>query len=71
MNGQSVTDLQNIRQVIVDQNIKIDDLQFLVGSDGRVVVADPLKVFTGIKPSPNNLRTIDLLIQQAKKNGAP
>jgi len=62
LNGQSVTDLQNIRQVMVDQNVKIDDFQFLVGKDGRVVVADPLKVFTGVKPSPNNIRTIDLLI---------
>ncbi len=70
LNNQSVTDLQNIRQTMVDQNVKIDDLQFLIGKDGRVVVADPLKVFTGVKPSPNNLRTIDLLIQQARKSGA-
>ncbi|WGG52841.1 hemagglutinin repeat-containing protein [Rugamonas sp. DEMB1] len=69
LNSQSVTDLQNIKQTMIDKNIKIDDLQFLIGYDGRVVVADPLKVFSNIKPSPNNLRTIDLLIQQAKKNG--
>lgn len=36
----------------------------------RVVVADPLKVEVGkkFKPSTNNLRMIDFLIESAKKN---
>lgn len=47
--------------------IAINDLQFLLTKDGHVVVADPLKVFTGIKPSPNNIRMFDLLIKAVKK----
>jgi hypothetical protein len=69
LNDQSIADLQEIRQVMVDKGVKIDDLQFLIRKDGGAVIADPLKVFTGVRPSPVNLKTIDLLIQQAKING--
>jgi hypothetical protein len=67
LNEQSVADLQKIRQTLVDKNIKIDDLQFLIGKDGHVVVSDPLEVYEGTKPSQNNLKMIDLLIQKAKE----
>lgn len=53
---------------MINSKIKVDDLQFLIGRDGRAVVADPLKVTVGVAPSPNNLRMIDLLIQQGKKS---
>ncbi|WP_206744485.1 hypothetical protein [Rhodoferax antarcticus] len=69
LNAQSVSDLQNIRNTMVTNNVQINDLQFLIGKDGRVVVADPLKVNINTPPSNNNLRMIDLLIQAAKKNG--
>jgi RHS repeat-associated protein len=68
LNQNSINDLTSIRKLMVDNKIKIDDLQFLISSDGKVVVADPLKVVTGEKPSKNNLRMIDLLIQSAKEN---
>jgi filamentous hemagglutinin len=67
LNQRSVSDLQGIRQTMVDSKIKVDDLQFLIGRDGRVVVADPLRVQVGVAPSKNNLRMIDLLIQQGQK----
>lgn len=69
LNAQSVSDLQNIRNTMVTKNVQINDLQFLIGNDGRVVVADPLKVNPNTPPSNNNLRMIDLLIEAAKKNG--
>ena len=65
LNQQSVTDLQDIR----DNNIQINDLQFLIGNECRVVVADPLAVNFNTMPSKNNLRMIDLLMQAAQKNG--
>ena len=69
LNAQSVTDLQNIRNTMVNNSIQINDLQFLISNEGRVVVADPLAVNLNKAPSNNNLRMIDLLIQSAKKNG--
>ena len=53
--------------MLVTKNVKIDDLQFLIGSDGSIVIADPLKVQVG-EPSKNNLRMIELLIQVAQGN---
>jgi hypothetical protein len=52
---------------MIEKKVKIDDLQFLIGKDGRVVIADPLSVNVGVKPSPTNLRTIDKLIEAASK----
>jgi hypothetical protein len=69
LNKQSVSDLQAIRDTMVNGKIQINDLQFLIGNQGRVVVADPLAVNFGTKPSANNLRMIDLLLQSARKNG--
>jgi hypothetical protein len=68
LNSQSVADLEKIRQTMIDKNIKIDDLQFLIGKNGEIVVADPLKIYQGAAPSKNNLRMIQLLIEQARKN---
>ncbi|GIO86796.1 hypothetical protein J25TS5_37280 [Paenibacillus faecis] len=70
LNQQSIEDLTSIRRIMVEKKIKIEDLQFLIGKDGRVVVSDLLNVEAGkkVKPSKNNLRMIDLLIESAKKN---
>jgi hypothetical protein len=67
LNDKSASDLRLIRQTIVTKNVKIDDLQFLIGRDGRIVISDPLAVKPG-SPSRNNLQIIDKLIQQAEKN---
>ncbi len=67
LNERSVSDLKAIRQTMVDGDIRINDLQFLIAKDGRVVISDPLDVKVGVPPSYNNLRMIDLLIQQAQK----
>ena len=67
LNDRSISDLKFIRRTLIEKNVKIDDLQFLIGSDGRVVIADPLDVFEDTSPSPTNLRTIDKLIEAASK----
>ncbi len=69
LNQQSISDLKGIRDKLVNNNIQINDLQFLISNEGRVVVADPLAVNFNATPSKNNLRMIDLLIQAAQKNG--
>ncbi|KQZ29308.1 hypothetical protein [Duganella sp. Root1480D1] len=69
LNEQSIADLQGIRNTMVNNKVQINDLQFLISNEGRVVVADPLAVNLNTLPSKNNLRMIDLLIQSAKKNG--
>lgn len=67
LNERSVRDLKDIRNKMVNQKIKIDDLQFLIGKDGRVVISDPIKVHTRTKPSKNNMDMINLLIKIAEK----
>jgi filamentous hemagglutinin len=68
LNQRSVEDLTAIRKTLVEKQIKVNDLQFLIGKDGRVVLSDPLDVVIGAKPSKNNLKMIDLLIKSAKGN---
>ncbi len=68
LNGNSVRDLQAIRTRMVDKKISVNDLQFLISKDGHVVIADPIDVYTRTKPSKPSLRTIDLLIIEARKN---
>jgi len=69
LNQQSISDLQSIRNTMVAKKIQINDLQFLIGNDGRVVVADPLRVNFNTPPSKSNLRMIDLLLKAAQDNG--
>ena len=64
LSSKSVMDLQNIRSLLMDKNIGVNDLQFLIGKDGRVVVNDPMSVTNSVKPS--NLQLIDRLILIAK-----
>jgi len=68
LNQNSINDLQNIKQTMVNGKIKIDDLQFLIKEDGHIVIADPLKVTVGEIPSKNNIRMIDILVEAAKSN---
>jgi RHS repeat-associated protein len=65
LNQKSVQDLKTIKQMMQDKNIRINDLQFLIGQDGRIVIADPIDVIIGMPPSSNNLRTINKLIRVA------
>lgn len=68
LNQRSVDDLASIRNTLVEKQVKVNDLQFLIGNNGRVVIADPLDVVVGANPSKNNLRMIDLLIKSAQGN---
>jgi len=70
LNERSLADLERIKATLTGKPIKINDLQFLIGSDGSVVVADPLDVVVGEAPSKNNTRMIDLLMDVARKNVA-
>ncbi len=52
LNEQSIRDLEEIRATLAAKNIVVRDLQFLVDKDGRVVVADPLRIF-GTETDPH------------------
>ena len=68
LNSRSITDLQQIRKTLGEQDISVEDLQFLVSKDGRVVIADPLAVQRPLVVSQRqrNIATIDRLIEIAK-----
>ena len=73
LNERSVADLQRIRE-LNDKGPVILDLQFLIGKDGHVVVADPKAIMSEANPAIGqvrryNAKVIDLLIQQAQKHG--
>ena len=68
LNEKSIHDLRKIKSILQDKKIQIDDLQFLIGNDGSIVISDPLKVNILVPPSKNNLRMIELLIKAAKSN---
>jgi len=68
LNQRSVDDLASIKNTMVEKQVKVNDLQFLIGNNGRVVIADPLGVAVGTAPSKNNMRMIDLLIKSAQGN---
>ena len=67
LNQNSIDDLTNIMQTMKDGKISINDLQFLIAEDGHMVIADPLNIIPGQKPSNNNIRMINILIEEAKK----
>jgi hypothetical protein len=48
-----------------DKKIRIHDLQFLISHDGRIVVTYPIDIIISMVPSPNNLKTINKLIEAA------
>ncbi len=66
LNASSVSDLQSIRSNLISNDMHIDDLQFLFGKNGKTVVADPLGHGKGVDPV--NIKLIDALIDEAKKN---
>ncbi|MGP4716879.1 two-partner secretion domain-containing protein [Psychrobacter sp. T6-6] len=67
LNAQSARQLKLIRDKMVKEKIKIDDLQFLIGKDHSVVIADPIKVYTKQKPSNKNIAMLNALIKIAEK----
>ena len=71
LGAASVASLQAIRRQLVDGRIFVNDLQFLVRSNGEFLIADPLDVKERQKPSQTNLRIIDSLIELARKAARP
>jgi hypothetical protein len=66
LNARSIRDLERIRDALKATPVWINDLQFLIGEDGAVVVADVLDFKIGQEPSKVNLSTIDRLIEAAR-----
>lgn len=69
LNSRSIQDLRRVKMVLEQTPLWINDLQFLIGEDGRVVVADAIG-FEIQQPSKANLSTIDRLIQAVENNQA-
>ena len=68
LNQKSIDDLKQIQETLIDSNTSVDDLQFLIGRDGSIVIADPVRVKLDTPTSSNNKRTIRLLIEAAQEN---
>jgi hypothetical protein len=65
-NERSVKDLERIRDSMEKIPLWIDDLQFLIGEDGSIVVADVIGAIPGREPSRNNRKIIERLIDLAR-----
>ncbi len=70
LNSNSVKTLKEIKTKLLDQKIQINDLQFLIGKKGEVVIADPLSPPTinskKFKKTNVNIKMIDRLIEVAE-----
>lgn len=67
LNARSIQDLEHIRALLIKLEVSVNDLQFLIGRDGQVVVNDPLEVICK-KTSGQNLKMINKLIEAARRN---
>ena len=67
LNERSIQDLDTILALMEKNRIKVNDLQFLIGYDGKVVINDPLAIIPE-PPSDANKRMIRKLIEAAKEN---
>jgi hypothetical protein len=67
LNANSIRDLEEIWRIMKEKNVAIDDLQFLIGKDGHVVITDPEDVHIG-KTSDFNQFLIEDLIRIARRN---
>lgn len=68
LNEKSIADLTAIRKTLVEDKIWVNDLQFLIKTDGSVVIADPAGAILKKAPSTQNKDTINALINVANKN---
>jgi hypothetical protein len=68
LNDQSIKDLKELKNKLRTEDVWINDIQFLIDSEGRIVLADIRDVMINKEPSKQNLKTIDLLIDAAAEN---
>ncbi len=69
LNARSISDLLRIKSKLEEDNVRIDDIQFLIGSDGSVVLSDPLSVTVGgHPPTPNMIQMVYRLVEAAAQN---
>jgi len=66
LNERSIADLERIRDALRATPVWINDLQFLIGEDGAIVIADVIDFQIGVSPSNPNLSTIARLIEAAR-----
>ncbi|WMX16027.1 DUF4157 domain-containing protein [Aureispira sp. CCB-E] len=66
LNLESIKSLEEIKRIITKEELFIDDLQFLIQKDGRLVVADPL----GVKASSEtpSIQIVNTAIEDAMTN---
>ncbi|MBW4652196.1 MAG: DUF4157 domain-containing protein [Kaiparowitsia implicata GSE-PSE-MK54-09C] len=67
LNKSSIDSLIEIREIIEEKQVHIRDLQFLIDSQGKLVVADPLGVGQG-EGYLRNLDHIDVILVTAIEN---
>jgi hypothetical protein len=63
LNEQTIKDLEDITRIVSEKQIRIQDMQFLVGRDGRVVINDPQAPIFGAEP---DLRELNDLLNIAR-----
>jgi hypothetical protein len=73
LNQNSISSLKAIRSLLIEKDVAIADLQFLIDKDGRFVIADPIGMKQGLdddgrRQQASNLREIDALIDTAEVN---
>lgn len=69
LNATSIEDLNEIIFKFQKKKVRIDDIQFLIGSDGSVVVADPLTATVGQGAPTSNMIVMAMrLIEAAAEN---
>lgn len=59
MTPGSLTKLVEIQKMLQEKRLRVSDLQFLIGAEGSIVIADPRKVNVGLPPSSGNIGTIN------------
>ena len=67
---RSIDSLAATRAWLIDRNISIKDLQFLVRPDGTFDLADAQAIGTDTPPSEHNLRVLDQFVGLARENVA-
>jgi len=71
LNRNSIESLEEIKGVLERESIVIRDLQFMIDSDGRFFISDPLgidKINGAKKIAINNEEMIDQLIDASWQN---
>ncbi len=64
LNERTIKDLEAIKRFATNNQIRIQDMQFLVGWNGHVVINDPMMPVFGVEP---DLRQLEKLMEVAQR----